>query len=300
MCEQRFPLLPDWQLGVEQPGRDAVCAIKPAPEAFAVLIHERLAWFGQDGADIRVDFPFQGSHEWYEYLSAPATPALIVRSVSSPSAPIRPTYATYAARPALSLKPRNPRGRPLVRAAYAYSLMLLSSAAPNKPLVSTANGSARDYDKLAVTADDDCTALREHRPALAAHQLRATLAERKLRSAAFAPRPLQPALGVHIRGCRHEFEWEATPGVIRVSEPQAGVRRRSRQTLVGGRLKPSHARALSHLLALSSAVLFYSVASVPFSCLVSPKPPRKQQLLELENELRTKHAEALKFIDVTP
>ncbi|KAF8182811.1 hypothetical protein K438DRAFT_1839931, partial [Mycena galopus ATCC 62051] len=125
---------------------------------------------------------------------------------------------------ALSLKPRNPRGigsaaRPSracsrlpslsstarAAASRAYSPCIFSRAAllcrAEQATRFRGERQRRDYDKLAVTADDDRPALRERRPALAAHQLRATLAERELRSAAFAPRQLQPALGIHIHLC---------------------------------------------------------------------------------------------------
>ncbi|KAF8182792.1 hypothetical protein K438DRAFT_1975435 [Mycena galopus ATCC 62051] len=134
------------------------------------------------------------------------------------------TYTTPMRRAGPIAETRNPRGigsaaRPSracsrlpslsstagVAASRAYSPCIFSRAAllcrAEQATRFRGERQRRDYDKLAVTADDDRPALRERRPPLAAHQLRATLAERELRIAAFAPRQLQPALGIHIRLC---------------------------------------------------------------------------------------------------
>ncbi|KAF8182759.1 hypothetical protein K438DRAFT_1975400 [Mycena galopus ATCC 62051] len=181
------------------PARPPALPYPAAPEAFAVLTNARLASFGKDET-IRGYVPFPASPERrfcstptpydsaprygakyqseYEYSSAPATPAPLVRSVSSPPAPVRPPPTPPPMRRSpISPKPSKStlRGKRRSPVKGLFSIACSSSGAaaclepirvPLPPLVSAApNGSAHgadddedawvDEDELTVIADDD-------------------------------------------------------------------------------------------------------------------------------------------------
>ncbi|KAF8159115.1 hypothetical protein K438DRAFT_2025942 [Mycena galopus ATCC 62051] len=136
-----------------------------APKAFAVLINRFcMTPTPYDSA------PSLGTKAEYEHLSVLAIPELMLGPRHPPPTPtpMRP--------PASSLKPQNLRllGSPIARqgpvssglgvhASHPRSLQSLTSAAPNKPLVPVANGSARNNDEPAVITDDHRFALRPSR-----------------------------------------------------------------------------------------------------------------------------------------